>query len=370
MYLLVTIDTEAVHGKSPLEEMIWGRLKGFEGEYGIGQIADICEAYNVKATFFLDVYEHSYYGKGALKEIATYLSDRGHDVQLHTHPAWYQDRRDSRKIKQMKRQQSCFPADRYWMNLNSLEDQIAILEHGKNLLEDWLGKPVIAHRAGAYALDLNTIYALKEVEILIDSSMYYGHPHSKVTWSKNLLVERQGLLEIPLTVFRRSTKWDWGFYKQNKGMKYVKTDLNWCNLDELKEFVRQGAKRGLPLLNLFLHSYSLIRFDRYFITCAPDESAIEELNAFFSFCTSNEEIEPISIHELKHLYDKGLLPYGDDDFVPLLDVHYINVYHKAIERLTDASRRVIDNILSIMANKQGTYSKSMSNIDDSKGLLS
>ncbi len=140
MYLIITIDTEAVHSNSPLDNMMWGRLNGVEGEYGIGLIADICERYGMKATFFLDVYEHSYYGQHALKAVATYLDRRGHDVQLHTHPAWYQDKRDLLQIRQMKRERSCFSPDKYWMNLNTLEEQIEILMHGKELLEDWLVK--------------------------------------------------------------------------------------------------------------------------------------------------------------------------------------------------------------------------------------
>jgi peptidoglycan/xylan/chitin deacetylase (PgdA/CDA1 family) len=347
VYLLVTIDAEAVHGKSPLEQMMWGRLKGFEGEYGIGLIADICEKNNIKATFFLDVYEHSYYGKDALKEVALYLDKRGHDVQLHTHPAWYQDKRDFPEIQKMKRERSCFSANKYWMNLNSFEEQVEILRHGKALLEDWLGKPVIAHRAGSYAVDINTIYALKEVGILIDSSMCYGHSHSKVTWSKNLLIEKYGIFEVPVTVFSRNTRWHWGLYKQNKGTLYVKTDINWCSANDLKNFVVKGIQNGLPVLDLFLHSYSLVKFDRYFTHFAPDEDTKRKLDEFLAFCASGGEIELISIGELRQLFKRGLISMGGEDFVPVAEDRCINVYGKTFERVYDESRRIVDTLTGV-----------------------
>ena len=200
MYLLITIDAEAAHGYTPMESHMWGRIDQGTKEYGVILISELCERFGMKATYFLDVYAHAYYGKDALRTVATTLDQRGHDVQLHTHPAWFQDKRDHRALRTMKAQCSCFPADKYWMNLNSLEEQVEILQHGKDLLEDWLEKPVIAHRAGAYALDINTIHALRTVGIPVDSSMYHSHPHCKVTWSKNQLIEEDGIVEVPVTV--------------------------------------------------------------------------------------------------------------------------------------------------------------------------
>lgn len=337
MYLLVTVDAEAVHGRSPLDELMWGRLKGFEGEYGIGRIADICERHNIQATFFLDVYEHAYYSRDALRQIATYLDRRGHSVQLHTHPAWYQDKRDWPHIRRMKKERSCFPADKYWMNLNSLEEQVTILKHGQDLLQEWLGKPVKAHRAGAYALDMNTIHALREVGIPIDSSMFYGHPHSRVTWSANLPVKAHGVLEIPITVFQRRERWDWGFYKQDKGTRYVKTDIDWCSLDELRQFVQAGRQHQLPVVNLFLHSYSLLKSDYHFTRLAPNPAAIERLDRFLAFCAS-EQVRPVPVDELERSFKAGERPAATDDFVPVAEGTSTNIYRKAFQRALDKAR--------------------------------
>ena len=356
MYLLVTIDAEAVHGRSPLDEMMWGRLKGVEREYGIGLIADLCEKYNITATYFLDVYEHSYYGKDALKEVALYLGRRGHDVQLHTHPAWFQDQRDFKHIRRMKREQSCFPAEKYWMSLNSLEEQIEILRHGKDLLEEWLKKPVIAHRAGAYALDHNTLVALREVGIPIDSSMFYGHPHCKVIWSKNQPVEQEGILELPVTVLLQQTTWDWGVYRYERGMHYLKTDINWCSLEELQQFVAASKQKNGLIMNLFLHSYSLIKYDKYFLRFMPDESAIERLNAFLAFCDRDPEIIPVSLRDFGQRFASELAALSGEDSIPLISRtvkgYRFVPYKKRIKQYVQAS---VDNIRYGVGKIQGLF---------------
>lgn len=300
MYVLITVDTEGVHGKSPLDEMVWGRFEGYKGEHGVGLIADICEAYGAEATFFLDVYEHSFYGKSAMKEIATYLCKRGHDVQLHTHPAWYQDSRDNPLIRRMKRESSFFPENKYWMNLNTLEEQIRILHHGKDLLEEWTGKPVIAHRAGGYALNADTIIALREVGIPIDSSMYFGNLNCHCQWSRNQLVRHDGLLEIPVTGFWADVFWGIGAIKVRTSKTFIKTDLDWCHTDELIWFTQEARRLGVRVMNLFLHSYSLAKVINrgiHFYRMKPDPLDRRKLEDFLSYCRGEDDIEILSIRQ-------------------------------------------------------------------------
>ena len=71
----------------------------------------------------------------------------------------------------------------------SFNEQVEILEHGIDCLKRWgAGKP-IAHRAGAYGINIDTIKALKKVGIYIDSSMFFGHENCKEVWSINEVVK-------------------------------------------------------------------------------------------------------------------------------------------------------------------------------------
>ena len=69
------------------------------------------------------------------------------------------------------------------------------------------GRPVVAHRAGAYAADRNTLIALRQNNILVDSSVFWKHPNTRL---HDLGLPRNvpslwddHLTQIPVTVFER-----------------------------------------------------------------------------------------------------------------------------------------------------------------------
>lgn len=319
MYLYITIDAEAVHGDDPLNQMMWGRIPGYKEEYGIGMICDICEEFNYRATFFLDVYEHSFYGKDKISEVAKYLDGRGHDVQLHTHPAWYRDVRDSSEIQSMKAASSCFPAERYWMYMNTLEEQIEIVRHGKELLEEWLKKPVVAHRAGAYALNQETLTALKENNIFIDSSMHYKHPNCQITWTKNATIEKDDILEVPVTGVDSNRFLNLLVFSKKMGGGFRNTDINWLPLEGLIFYADEAIRNNLSSMNLFLHSYSLVSFNNNFTNWAPNIAAIDRFRRFLYYCRDNKNIENITFRELDKKRIEGSFQTDKDDFVPRWD---------------------------------------------------
>ncbi len=305
MYLFITVDAEAVHGCSdPWNEFMWGRLPGIKGEYGVSLIADICEHYGFKVTYFLDVYEHTYYGIDKVKEVAQYLENRGHDVQLHTHPAWYQDPRDNKSIQKMKAERSCFPPTKYWMNLNTLEEQINILKHGKNLLEDWLGKSVLAHRAGAYAINLDTIKALKETGFKLDSSTHFCHPNCHLSLSINQAVYFNDILEIPITGYFLERIWDGFIFKYKHPLKFVATDVNGSTAEQIIHFADMANSYDVKVINLFMHSYSFVKYNHNFTKLSVDDNCIEKLHRILKAltikkCKSVTSQDLIDIHRKK-----------------------------------------------------------------------
>ena len=70
---IITIDTEtcAVNGTPPPFDTN-NYASAPEGTLGVPKIIEICYKYNVKSTFFVDVYMHHYYGKGR-SELAPWI---------------------------------------------------------------------------------------------------------------------------------------------------------------------------------------------------------------------------------------------------------------------------------------------------------
>lgn len=50
-YAVITIDTEAWHGDSPIDRLIWGKNR--DGEHGLAYLIDLFEKHGVKAIFSL-----------------------------------------------------------------------------------------------------------------------------------------------------------------------------------------------------------------------------------------------------------------------------------------------------------------------------
>ncbi|MDY7033532.1 MAG: hypothetical protein SVY10_16690, partial [Thermodesulfobacteriota bacterium] len=144
MIVLLTVDVEGTHSKAPVDLLITGKIQN--EEYGISKIMDLCDYYQINASFFVDVYEYSLHGFPQMKSVVESIAKRDHDVQLHTHPAWPEDKRDNQKIQDWKANNCLFDAKRPWMYQYNLDEQVRILTKGKELLEEWTDTQIIAHR--------------------------------------------------------------------------------------------------------------------------------------------------------------------------------------------------------------------------------
>ncbi len=272
----MTIDVEGAHSATPVESLIYGKI-GNE-EFGITKIMNICDSFGIKGTFFVDIYEVSLHGKPTMRQIVDSILELGHDVQLHTHPAWPQDERDSPEVQEWKRKNCLFDPQRPWMYQYNLKEQVEILEQGKTVIEQWIGNKIVAHRAGGYGANKTTLAAAKAVGLKMDFSSFKGHVNSRLKTTANTIQTIEGIVEVPVT----------GYYRPNYARfpllpfkrQFIKTDIDWSHLDELKFFYNEGERNGLNVLVLFMHSFSLVKFTNDFKKFEPDN---KEMNRFASF---------------------------------------------------------------------------------------
>ena len=136
---------------------------------------------NVKGTFFADVcsaivhqkYGFSNYAETFLKQIQ-FLTNKGHDVQLHLHPSWYRAKCYGNKLVPTY--------DGYRLHEFGFSDDsysaIKIINDGVDYLNNYLGQvnkeyKCIAYRAGGFALQPEHLIleAMIRKGVLIDSSI-------------------------------------------------------------------------------------------------------------------------------------------------------------------------------------------------------
>lgn len=187
-------------------------------------------------------------------------------MQLHVHPNWLNFREpDPGKLRYKDN-----------MSAYSLEEQIEIIAEGKELLTKYTGKSPIAFRAGNYGADHNTILALKENEIFIDSSYNaaIGSSQKMSNIFLNDLKKLDGVLEFPITVFKEKLP----FLRE----RLKPLDLNGVSYLEIKQLVKKAKNEFYDNITIILHSFSFInKYDFKYSICKQRDYII---NSFANLC--------------------------------------------------------------------------------------
>lgn len=291
-YILLTVDTEASMYKGrplPISKMVYGEIDG--QEYGISKIMDICEMYGFRATFFISVLEYLHFGEEAIKEICRDIYKRGHDVQLHTHPKWKYDRK--------------------FMWEYTMDEQAEIIQEGKEKIHQWIGVEPIAHRAGGFGANYDTLPALQRNGILIDCSLASHYPFCKLndnSLRENTVFLIGGVVEVPLTVFTQ--------FRLGNIRPYRNFDLNADTLSELINVIKQGRRGGIKTLTLLLHSFSLLNRDKTRTKFEPNLKDLTKFEKLLNYIKNDSNLEVITIKDFYHLYNKNPESFQSPDFVP------------------------------------------------------
>lgn len=203
------------------------------------------ERYSINATFYLNIYEKDFWKNGdrLFDKICSIILKYGNDIQLHTHPFASFDKENRKKIL---------------LSDYSLDEQIQIIDYGIREIKKFSGIKPIAHRAGAYAINKNSLVACRKCGLKIDSSMYVNNKNCKVNnWSINTIKEKEGLIEFPVSAYKVENKNILNFEKYDY---YNKVDINFSTEKEIKAYFNHLPKNEDCYVNLFMHSSSFYNF--------------------------------------------------------------------------------------------------------------
>lgn len=250
--VFITFDVECSMGGAwgdPLLKPISPRL-GMMGEYGdrrlgVPLLCDILARHDLRATFFLEPFNDELGWPGETEPVARYLVDNGQDVQLHVHPnhihyGLYRAGAPFQKTDQMA-------------DLSRVR-QKEIIVAGANLLEAWTGIRPIAFRAGNMGASEETLMALAEAGLWIDSSYTFpyvgGQCRFQETQRYNGGKWYGDILELALSAYRQP---------KLPGMHPAKpVDLMGSSFEECRDAVRMICDAGGDAV-LILHSFSLFK---------------------------------------------------------------------------------------------------------------
>ncbi|HYE37871.1 polysaccharide deacetylase family protein [Methylocaldum sp.] len=307
IYVLFTVDVESFAKGNP-KENIWGRMEGYDSAYGVPKILELLARNGSKATFYLNVYEIAKFGDEDIKGIAQKIVAEGQDLELHTHPSPMYDE--------------------IGMSLFSLEEQEEILRKGKDLIREWTGKEPIAHRAGAYMANSNTLRALKKLGMSVDSSLspaYGSVALLKEGYNGNDIQEIEGILEIPITYFKQMKLGSW------ESKRFL--DVESSSLAEMKDVLDEMAENDACAVNIMMHSFSLNRYGK------PDERVVDKLDALLKYVNEHPKLQSANAVDFYNAYrDKKLSCTPKRDLVPYTG--FVLTYLRAWERFDDGWKNI------------------------------
>ena len=295
LYIFPTIDVEGVHGRNPFAQMALGDI-GLHENWGTLRLAELFQEHNVTATFFVDVYESSLYGGAIVQKLCQDIHECGQEVGLHTHPSWRDDPRDFKWLRKLKAANSFFPQEKDFLFKCSLEEQVEILRWGAEFIHSSTGHYPVSHRAGGYGANINTLKALKEVGVPMDSSMF-THSNCKLNLSLKNVSDVDGVFEIPITGFERNQQLHAGINFGIRRHNFFRTGLDDCSIDDLMWYVDQARSGGDSVMNLFMHSYSLLNFDESFTWFKPNFNNLKILQRFLSYVNRMPDVKILSMND-------------------------------------------------------------------------
>lgn len=317
--VLLTVDVESrAVGGSP-DADIFGRLPQSAGEHGVPRILDVLRQHHASATFYLNVYEAASFGEAPLRDVARKIVSAGQDLQLHTHPG------------------PMF--GRSHISDYDVREQYEILEKGKALIAEWTGRPVIAHRAGGFKANLDTLEAVARAGLEVDASLSPAGtcPLAAQGHRENDVVRHGPTLLLPVT-----------YYTQVEGMGYRSLrflDIESSSLAEIRHVLDVMAARRACAVNIMMHSFSLVR------TGYLDARIANRLEAVLDYVAQRPELQLRTTREFLAAYQEDRLECTPQPgFVPYTG--WLMTYARAWERIDDGWK----NVLFAMAPPAATLS--------------
>lgn len=283
---LVTIDTEvgetARFTDDGFKKFVLGHVD--RECFGVPEIRQILEQHDALGEFFVDVYEADYYEEKKYREMCQRLVEAGHGVQLHTHPGFQYD------------------SDRTNMYEYSLSEQRDILMDGIEYIQRWVDQSPVAHRAGMYGANNDTLTALSDTIIPIDSSYFHGESNCRLSVETvNDPIWTHGIYEIPVTSDQRFVRL-WGIPVPKR--RPIKLDVNWLSSDEMSAYLSKFVGT-VPYVIIFLHSSSFVtRTDNGQSVSGVDQTAINSFRTALEFIEEND-IKVVTFNDVEqnHLND-------------------------------------------------------------------
>ncbi|PHV12108.1 polysaccharide deacetylase family protein [Chitinimonas sp. BJB300] len=255
---------------SSFERYVYGRSA--QGDYALPKTLEILNQHGLHGVFFVEPLFAARFGQQYLDTIVQMILAAGQEVQLHLHPEWT-DEITTALIpnNQVKRQH---------LSYYDLDEQTALIAHGKKMLLEAGAEPITTFRAGSFAANRDTFLALQRNGIHLDSSLNRFYPISGMDMrdTHNLLSPLfiSGVHSYPVTVFRD------GFGREKPAQ------VSGCSFTELRSAMLNGWHGGQEMFVIVSHNFELLKPD----SALPDAIVVRRFEQLCAFLGAQQQRLP------------------------------------------------------------------------------
>jgi hypothetical protein len=239
------------------------------GDYALPKTLAILNTYGLKGVFFVEPLFATRFGGKYLEIIVRLIRDAGHEIQLHLHPEWTDE-----SIEPII--ENC-ATKRQHLNYYTLDEQTALIAHGRKMLELAGSGPITAFRSGSFAANWDTFEALRRNALLLDSSLNRCYSISapdvlQENASRTAFVV-QGVTTYPVTVLKD------GFGKDRPAQ------VGACSFGEMHDALLSAQSKGLFEFVVVSHNFEMLKTG----SCEPDWIVVKRFERLCAFLSQHPE---------------------------------------------------------------------------------
>lgn len=277
MNVFLTFDIEIwCNGWNDLDRAFPGSFERYiyghsaHGDYALPKTLEILNRNGLKGVFFLEPLFATRFGQQHLEVIVKLIRDAGQEIQLHLHPEWT-DEALTPIIEncQTKRQH---------LSYYTLDEQTALIAHGRQMLEAAGSGPIRAFRSGSFAVNQDTFEALRRNAIMLDTSLNRCHavcaPDMRTDHNFDLPFLAQGVLTFPVTVLKD------GFGKDRPAQ------VGACSFGEMRDALLSAHIGDVSHFVIVSHNFEMLKPG----SASPDWIVVKRFERMCAFLAAHPEL--------------------------------------------------------------------------------
>ncbi len=241
----------------------------WQGDYGLPYTLKLLKDHGLKGVFFVEPLFSGRFGHEPLKETVSLIKESNQSIELHLHTEWVDEAKHSLLPSVTHKKQ--------FLRMFTLEEQKKIIKLGKQWLIDSGVDDVKAFRAGSFGFNIDTLSALQENDIFVDSS----YNACLMGLESNLMpgemiteaILYNGIYEVPMTVY----------YDRPGHLRHVQ--LCACSFKEMEGLLWSALEQRRQNFTILSHNFELLNrsFNR------PDTIVVKRFNKLCEFLDKHRD---------------------------------------------------------------------------------